>query len=74
MKKLILAAIVFIIASLVIMMFFNKPHLALAIGVLGFVLILMAAAKHESNIENMYKDSNVLMCSEGVIRHVRLHK
>lgn len=74
MKKLVLTALVFIVAALVIMMFFNKPHLALAIGALGFAFILIAAAKHESNIENMYKDSNVLMCSEGVIRHIRLHK
>jgi hypothetical protein len=74
MKKLVVVALIFILAALIIMMFFNKPLLSLAVGGLGFIFIFIAAAKHESNIEDMYRDSNVLMCSEGVIRHIKLHK
>lgn len=73
MKKYIALAFIFILAALLTMMFFNKPHLSLSLGAFGFIFVFIIAAKHESKIDSMYKNSNVLMCSEGVIRHVKLH-
>lgn len=74
MKKFIIAGLVIIIVALMIMVFFNKPHLSLAIGAFGFIFFCLAAAKYENSIPDRYKDSNILMCSEGVIRHIKLLK
>lgn len=73
MKKLIITALVLMIISLGLMAFTKNTHLSLCFGMFAMIFVFIAAAKHESKIDKLYK-SDVLMCSEGVIRHVNLIK
>lgn len=74
MNKYTLISLILFIVAIIVMMFFNKPFLAIGIAAVSFVFIMIIAAKHEKRIDELYKTSQVSMCSEGVIRHVRLHK